>query len=155
LDAAMSKRLVIVVENDPFPRLLQAFLGREDDAKRTAAIQDFVAHDLPDFRGWLADVRRKAGVLYPADVRLASTQDELRSRLADADAVVTESLEIGEPELAAAPRLRVVHKYGYVLANIDAPACSAHGVRVLGCADARISRPPSMRSPCCLRWRSA
>ena len=32
-------RPVIVVENDPFPRLLQAFLAEKDDPERTAAVQ--------------------------------------------------------------------------------------------------------------------
>lgn len=75
-------------------------------------------------------VQRARG-LYPAQVRLVSTQDELRAQLRDADAMVTESLMIGRPELEIAGRLRVVHKYGTVLRNIDAAACAERGVKVL------------------------
>lgn len=127
----MSQRPVIVVENDPFPRLLQAFLDVEDVPARTAAIADFVAHDIADYPAWLRRARERAGGLYPAEVRLASTQEELRAQLPGADAVVTESLTIGGPELEIAQRLRVVHKYGTVLRNIDAAACAGRGIQVL------------------------
>ena len=115
---------VIVVENDPFPRLLQAFLDAQVDSQRTAAIADFVAHDIPDYPGWLAQARAGAPGLYPAEVRLVSTQDELRAALPGAHAVVTESLTIGEAELACADRLQVVQKYGTMLHNIDASTCA-------------------------------
>lgn len=127
----MTNRPVIVVENDPFPRLLQAFLDAEDIPERTAAIADFVAHDIADYPAWLERARERARGLYPAEVRLASTQEELRARLRDADAVVTESLTIGREELEIAKRLRVVHKYGTVLRNIDAAACAERQVKVL------------------------
>ena len=127
----MSDRPVIVVEDDPFPRLLKAFLDGASDPERDAAIADFVAHDLPDYRGWLARLRSRAPRLYPAEVRLASTQDELRTCLRGAFAVVTESLAVGPAELAVADRLKVVQKYGTVLRNVDVDACAAHGIEVL------------------------
>jgi phosphoglycerate dehydrogenase-like enzyme len=134
---------IIVVENDPFPRLLQAFLEAGPAPERTAAIADFVAHDLPDFSGWLNGVRRNAVGLYPAEVRLASSQQELHEQLPGAAALVTESLTVGPAELAIADRLQVVQKYGTVLRNIDTAACAARGVEVLtlrrranvGCAE--------------------
>ncbi len=134
---------VIVAENDPFPRLLQAFLAQTDDPQRSAAIADFVAHDIPDYPGWLAAARAQAPGLYPAEVRLVSTQDELRAALPGAHAVVTESLVLGAAELACAEQLRVVQKYGTVLRNIDTPACAARGITLLtvqrrantGCAE--------------------
>lgn len=134
---------VIVVENDPFPRLLQAFLDAQVDSQRTAAIADFVAHDIPDYQGWLAQARAGAPGLYPAEVRLVSTQDELRAALPGAHAVVTESLTISEAELACADQLKVVQKYGTVLRNIDGAACARRGIKVLtvrrrantGCAE--------------------
>lgn len=127
----MNNRPVLVVENDPFPRLLQAFLDENDDPQCTAAIADFVAHDIPDYAAWLSQARAKAAGLYPAQVRLAATQDELRAALPGADAVVVESLLVGPEELRAADRLRVVQKYGTVLRNVDARACAARGVQVL------------------------
>ena len=92
----MKDRPVIVVENDPFPRLLKAFLDQADDPARTAAIADFVAHDIPDYPGWLAQARAAAPGLYPAEVRLASSQEELHAMLPGAHAVVTETLQIGK-----------------------------------------------------------
>ena len=137
------KKPIIVVENDPFPRLLQAFLDSGDDPLRTAAIADFVAHEVPDYPAWLAQARMQAPGLYPAEVRLAANQDELRAALPGAHAVVTESLLIGPQELACADQLKVVQKYGTVLRNIDAQACAARDIKILtlrrrantGCAE--------------------
>ncbi|MBI3044484.1 MAG: D-glycerate dehydrogenase [Betaproteobacteria bacterium] len=127
----MTRRPVIAVENDPFPRLLQAFLDAEEVPERTAAIADFVAHDIADYPAWLGRARERAQGLYPAEVRLASTQAELQAAFRDADAVVTESLRVGAEELGIARRLRVVHKYGTILRNIDVAACSERGIKVL------------------------
>lgn len=127
----MNARPVIVVENDPFPRLLRAFLDAEEVPERTAAIADFVAHDIADYPAWLERARARAPGLYPAEVRLASTQEELQAHLPGADAVVTESLTIGPEELELGKRLRVVHKYGTVLRNIDTAACAKRGIQVL------------------------
>lgn len=134
---------VIVVEDDPFPRLLQAFLDANDDAQRSAAIADFAAHDIADYPGWLAQARAQAPGLYPAEVRLVSSQQDLLAALPGAHAVVTETLQVGEAELAVADQLRVVQKYGTVLRNIDTAACAARNIKILtvrrrantGCAE--------------------
>jgi phosphoglycerate dehydrogenase-like enzyme len=139
----MIRKPVLVVENDPFPRMLQAFLDEHDDPQRTAAIADFVAHDIPDYAGWLKAARANAAGLHPAEVRLASNQEELRAALPGAHAVVTESLIIGAEELALAKQLKVVQKYGTVMRNIDVDACNARGIKLLtvrrrantGCAE--------------------
>ena len=139
----MQAKPVLVVENDPFPRLLQAFLDADDNPERTAAIADFVAHDIPDYAAWLARARAQAPGLYPAAVRLVSSQEELRANLPGADIVVTEALTVGAQELAVADKLKVVQKYGTVLRNIDTAACAARGIKVLtlrrraniGCAE--------------------
>ena len=128
-------RPVIVVENDPFPRLLQTFLAEKDDPERSAAIQDFVAHDIPDYPAWLAAARAGAPGLWPAEVRLASNIEELHAALPGAHAVVTESLTLGETELALAKDLKVVHKYGTVLRNIDVNAVAARGLKQLRIAE--------------------
>lgn len=127
----MPTRPVIVVEDDPFPRMLQAFLDPDTEPVRLAAIADFLAHDLPDFAGWLAQLRAVAGPLFPAEVRPVRDQGELVAQLPGADVVVSESFDIGARELARAPKLKVVQKYGTVLRGIDAAACAAHGVKVL------------------------
>ena len=68
----------------------------------------FSAPDLPDFQGWCEKVREKARSLFPSDVRLVVSQSELRDNLEQTEAIVTESLTIGEKELTSAPRLNAV-----------------------------------------------
>lgn len=127
----MKRRPVILVENDPFPRLLRAFLASPDDAEQTAALVDFVAHDAVDYGAWISGARKRAGGAYPADVRLVDSAEALRAQLPEADAVVVESLPVTAGELAHAPRLQVVQKYGTVLRNIDVAACRERGLPVL------------------------
>ncbi|MEQ1774298.1 MAG: NAD(P)-dependent oxidoreductase [Burkholderiales bacterium] len=126
----MNTRPVVVVEDDPFPRMLKAFLDPGVEPERLAALADFFAHDLPDFAGWLAQLRAIAGPLYPADVRLVKDQGALRAQLPDATVIVTESFSIGAAEIASAPKLNVVQKYGTVLRGIDVTACAARGINV-------------------------
>jgi phosphoglycerate dehydrogenase-like enzyme len=44
---------------------------------------------------------------------------------------VVESFHVGRDDLAAAPKLRVVQKYGRVVRNIDTAACAERAVKVL------------------------
>ncbi len=127
----MTTRPIILVEDDPFPRMLKAFLDPTIEPQRLAALADFFAHDLQDFAGWLANLRAMAGPLYPADVRPVADQDALHAQLPDAHVVVTESFEIGPWEIALAPHLKVVQKYGTLLRGIDVAACEARGIKVL------------------------
>ena len=46
---------VIVVEDDPFTRLIPLLLDANPDAGRLAAFRQFMAHDEPDFDGWVRD----------------------------------------------------------------------------------------------------
>jgi phosphoglycerate dehydrogenase-like enzyme len=87
---------------------------------------------LPDFQGWCDRLQRAAGSLYPSTVRLVDSQAELQNNLGSAEAAVVESLSIGKEELAAAPHLKVVHKFGMLLRNIDTVACVERGIKVLG-----------------------
>ncbi len=121
----------IVVEDDPFPRLIQVVLDPQTSAGRRAACADFMAHDLPDFEGWCERVRRSAPGLYPAEVRLVSSQEELRAALPGAGVLVVESLQVGREELDAADRLAVGQKYGTITRNIDTAACTASNIKVL------------------------
>jgi phosphoglycerate dehydrogenase-like enzyme len=122
---------VIVVEDDVWTRLLGVVLDPGTSKERWIAFADFMSPDLPDFQTWCEKLRKAAPALYPSDVKLVSSAD-LHRHLASADAIVTESLKVGEDELALAPRLKVVHKYGIIFRNIDVAACSARGVKVLG-----------------------
>jgi phosphoglycerate dehydrogenase-like enzyme len=122
---------LIVVEDDPFTRIVQVVLDPSAPPARVAAFADFFAHDLPDFPGWCAALRGRLQALSPARVKLVATQDELDAGLGDADAVLVESLKVGASQLAAATRLRAIQKFGTILGNIDAQACSVRGIRIL------------------------
>ena len=127
----MSARPVIVVEDDPFLRIVGVALDPDTSPERIAAFADFFAHDLPDFAGWLARVRANAAAIWPAQVRLVASAEAFRGNLAQADAAVIEGYPLGAAELAAAPRLRVVQKFGTITSNIDLAACAARGIPVL------------------------
>lgn len=124
-------RPVLVVEDDPFLRLIGVVLDQHTPAERIAAFADFFAHDLPDFDGWLQQLRGRLRRLYPATVHLVEDANALQSHLPQADLAVVESLRFGTAELAAAPKLRAVQKYGAIANNIDAAACAASNVPVL------------------------
>ena len=127
----MNARPVIVVEDDPFPRILQVILDPNATAERRDAFAHFMAHDVPDFAGWCAETRAQVPTLYPADVRLVSTQEELRANLPEANAVIVESLTIDDAELAMAPKLKAVQQYGTITHSIDLAACKVRNVPVL------------------------
>jgi glyoxylate reductase len=122
---------IIVVEDDPFTRLIPIVLDPASDPERRAAFADFMAHDEPDFDGWAARVRAGSPGLYPAEVRMVSSQHEMRAALKDACALVVESLHVGADDLAAAPALQVVQKFGAGLRNIDTAACAKRTVKIL------------------------
>lgn len=128
-------RPIIVVEDDRFLRLIQVILDPNTPPERMEAFRHFLAHDLPDFPGWLARVRVQLGRLYPAEVRLVENQDALGASLTGASAVVVEEFKIGAAEIAAAGgadgSLRAVQKYGAVTRSIDRAACKRANVRVL------------------------
>lgn len=121
---------VLVVEDDRFLRLVRIVLDPNANPERIAAFADFFAHDEPDFAGWCARLRAAAKPLYPAEVRLVETQEQLHANLADACGLIVEGLLVGAAELAAAPKLKVVQKYGVDLRRIDQHACTARGVAV-------------------------
>src|SRR5262249_1494950 len=123
------KRPIVVIEDDPFTRVAQLVLDPDASAERRAAFADFFKHDEPDFDGWCARLRARAGGLAPAEVRMVTSQDELRANVADARVLIVESLRVGRDDLAAAPQLAVVQKYGALVRNIDTAACRDKGVR--------------------------
>ena len=122
----------MVVEDDPWTRLIGVVLDPTTSEERRAAFADFMSPDEPDFARWCDDLRARAGGLYPSEVRLVPSQAELRVKLPPACALIVESFAVGTEELRCAPQLKVVHKYGALLRNIDVAACAAAGVKVLG-----------------------
>jgi phosphoglycerate dehydrogenase-like enzyme len=119
------------VEDDRFLRIVGIVLDPATAAERVAAYADFFAHDEPDFAGWCESVRRRAPGLFPSDVRLVDTPEALRAALPEARAVIVESLAVGREEIAAAPDLAAVQKYGCGTRNIDTAACTGRGIKVL------------------------
>jgi phosphoglycerate dehydrogenase-like enzyme len=124
-------RPVIVVEDDPFTRLIQIVLDPTTSEERRAAFADFMSPDEPDFAGWCERVRTASPGLYPANVGMVTSEDEMRDRLSDACALVVEGFRVGRDDLAAGGELRVVQKYGAILRNIDTAACAERGIKVL------------------------
>ena len=122
---------VLAVEDDRFLRMLGVVLDPATTSERRAAYADFFAHDEPDFDGYCRRVRERVGRLYPCEVRLVETQEELRSALPGSIAIVTESLRVGSDELQAGDDLRAVQKFGVNPRNIDVAACAAKGIKVL------------------------
>jgi phosphoglycerate dehydrogenase-like enzyme len=127
----LHRKPVLVVEDDVWARLIGVVLDPTTSRERCAAFADFMSPDLPNFGAWCERVKAAAGSLFPSDVRLVGSQTQLHEHLALAEAIVTESLNVGGAELALAPRLKVVHKYGMTVRNIDVAACEARGVKVL------------------------
>lgn len=122
---------LIVVEDDPFTRLIGVALDPESGEERQKAFADFMFHDEPDFAGWVTRLREKAGPLFPATVRLVSSEEEMHDNLADCRVLVVESLQVTRADIAAAPHLQIVQKFGLALRNIDVAACNERGVKVL------------------------
>jgi phosphoglycerate dehydrogenase-like enzyme len=127
----VAKPPVIVVEDDPFTRLIPIVLDPSSSEERRAAFADFMAHDEPDFDGWVKRVRAGSPGLYPSEVRMVTSQAEMRAALKDAVAVVTESLHVGADDIGAGPVLKVVQKFGLGLRNVDTAACAERNVKVL------------------------
>ena len=124
-------RAIVVVEDDPITRLIEVVLDPRCSRERQAAFADFVAHDVPDFAGWCAQVRERVPRLYPAEVRLPRTPEEMSAQMGEADALVVESFAVTASDLARASRLRAVQKFGVLLRNVDAQACAAKGIKLL------------------------
>lgn len=126
-----SRPPLIVIEDDPFTRLIQIALDPAVSAERVAAFGHFFAHELPDFPGWCARLQARLGSIRPARVELVTSQEALAAGMRGATAAIVESLEIGPRELAEARGLKVVQKFGTVTSGIDVRACEARGIRVL------------------------
>jgi phosphoglycerate dehydrogenase-like enzyme len=126
-----SSRPVLVVENDAFLRIIQIVLDPSTSRERIQAFADFFEHDLPDFDGYIQELRSASANAFPAEVRLVNTQEELLAAAPDADAIVVESLNVGAVELDAAKKLPVVQKFGTILRNVDAAALEKRGVPLL------------------------
>ena len=122
---------VIVVEDDPFTRLIPLVLDPKASAERREAFADFMSTDEPDFAGWCGRVRQGSPGLYPAEVRMVTSEAAMRANLENCVALVVESFRVGPDDIAAAPKLKVVQKFGVGLRNIDTAACAGQGIKLL------------------------
>jgi phosphoglycerate dehydrogenase-like enzyme len=122
---------VIVVEDDPFTRLIPLVLDPAASEERRAAFADFMSTDEPDFAGWCERVRQGAANIYPATVRMVTSETEMSEHLPDCSALVVESFRVTRDDLHAAAQLKVVQKFGTGLRNIDVAACVEQGIKVL------------------------
>jgi len=127
----MAQRPVVVVEDDAFTRLIPIVLDPDSSEERCAAFADFMSTDEPDFDGWVGRVRAGSQGLYPAEVRMVKSEADMRVQMHDCQALVVESFKVGADDLAAAPGLRIVQKFGALPRNIDTAACEARRVKVL------------------------
>ena len=116
---------------DVFTRLFDVILNKDCNQDLVAAFTDFFAHDVPEFESWLIQVRQQCVRIYPSNIVFVESIEALHRELPDADAVVVESLHIGETELDLARSLQVVQKFGFVTRNIDLDACARRNVDVL------------------------
>ncbi|MGE3711256.1 MAG: 2-hydroxyacid dehydrogenase [Hyphomicrobiaceae bacterium] len=122
--------LKILVEADPILNVIPVILDPTIPPAHLDAVRDFYTFDVPEFDGWLAGVRQRIPGLYPSRVVFADSQADLADKIRDADAVIVESLNIGETELSNARQLKVAQRWGGQSAGIDVNACTARGVPV-------------------------
>lgn len=120
----------IVVQDDKILRFLEVILDPGVSAERLDAFRDYLSFDVPDPDAWFDEQRRFAAAIYPSTVVMAEGEADMHAALSDADAVVSESFTIGADDLAAAPNLKLVQKFGIDARNIDLDACAAAGVPV-------------------------
>jgi phosphoglycerate dehydrogenase-like enzyme len=120
----------ILVEDDPYLRMVPAILDPDAPDDHRKAIADFVSHDVADFAGWCRRVQQTIPGLYPAKVEFVYEQSDLHAKLPLADGLIVEKLAIGETELALAPRLAGIVKFGTLMSNIDTAACERRGIPV-------------------------
>ncbi len=128
---AVIKAPVLVVEDDRFLRVVGIVLDPTTPRERYQAFADFFAHDERDFDAYCKRVRARAPGLFPAQVRLVETPQQLRSALPGGHALIVESLPVGREETIIGSSLVAVQKYGSRPRNIDTAACAARGIKVL------------------------
>src|SRR5258708_19532494 len=87
--------------------------------------------DEPDFAGWCERVRQAAAKIYPATVRMVTSETEMRGHLPGCSALVVESFRVTRDDLQAAGQLKVVQKFGTGLRNIDLPPSVQRDLRIL------------------------
>lgn len=122
--------LRILVEDDAYLRIVPVLLDSRTTDEHKAALADFMAHDIPDFVGWLQNFQQEIPGLFPARVELVMDQADFHAKLPGASAAIIENLTFGEAEMALGKDLAIVHKFGTLTPNIDVAACAKRGMPV-------------------------
>jgi hypothetical protein len=97
---------IVVVEDDPWTRLIGVVLDPMTSQERSAAFADFMSPDEPDFAGWCDELRTRVGGLYPSAVRLVPSHAELRVNLPRACALSSNPSLWERKSLGARPNSR-------------------------------------------------
>ncbi len=61
------------------------------------------------------------------------TLEELKQVVGDIDGIIADSEPWGEEALSAAPKLKIIARYGVGMDSVDIEACKRHGVMVTNC----------------------
>ena len=120
----------LLIEEDHFLKIVPVILDPDIPDAHRRAVADFFAHDVPDFLVWCERLRERLPDLYPARVVWANDKADFLAKLPQADAAIVESFTVDRDALAVAPRLKIVHKFGTLGANIDEVACAERRVAV-------------------------
>src|SRR5262249_23545288 len=109
LSAAMP---TLLIEEDHFLKIVPVILDPATPPAHVRAVADFFAHDVPDFSGWVEQLRARIPGLFPTSVVWAQDQADFLAKLPAADGAIVESFVVDRGALAAAPRLKIVQKFG-------------------------------------------
>src|SRR5258705_9253106 len=90
---------VVVVEDDPWTRLIAVVLDPTTSEERRAAFADFMSPDEPNFSRWCDDLRARAGGLYPGENRLVPSHAQLRLKIPSACDLLVDSFAVGTEQL--------------------------------------------------------
>jgi phosphoglycerate dehydrogenase-like enzyme len=122
--------LRVVVEEDRVLRIIEVILDPNASSERIAAFADYNSTDLVSLSAWLESLRSRIPNLYPSDVKLVGSSEELLNELPDADIAIIESLNFGRQEITAAKKLRLIYKFGTNTTNIDLPECKKNAMPI-------------------------
>lgn len=125
------QRPTVLVEDDHFLRMFRVILDPDAPAEMVEAVRDFMAHDEPDFMGWMQHLRARLDGLWPARVVMVHSREELLQSLPLADIAVVEGERIGKEEIALASNLKAIQKYGSLTRGVDVDACRERSIDVL------------------------
>jgi len=121
----------LVIQNDHIIRALSVVLDPNCDPERVAGFADYYSVDMPEFPEWCEGLRKRYPAVAPSRVILTENQEEFRSAISNADAVVVEDFIVGEEELELAPKLKIVQNFRTDMRNIDEAACARRKITAL------------------------